>query len=130
MDLNVIFTFIRDNGTALNEQIENDALNNHDRASLNNVLHALEEIREQDIQNMSERGVNPSDYPDEQIGVDGYSIDELIEHVEELIAAAPMAAEGGKRKSRKSKKSRKTRKHKRSRKLRKTKRRRHTRRYR
>ena len=59
---------------------------------------------------MSERGVNPSDYPDEQIGVDGYSIDDLIEHVEELIAAAPMAAEGGKRKSRKS---RKTRKHKR-----------------
>ena len=127
MDLNVIFTFIRDNGTALSEQIENDALNNRDRGALNNVLRALEEIRQQDIQNMSERGVNPSDYPDEQIGVDGYSIDDLIEHVEELIAAAPMAAEGGKRKSRKS---RKTRKHKRNRKSRKTTRRRRTRRHR
>jgi hypothetical protein len=130
MDLNVIFTFIRDNGTALNEQIENDALNNHDRAALNNVLHALEEIKEHDIQNMSERGVNPSDYPDEQIGVDGYSIEDLIDYVNELIESAPMAAEGGKRKSRKSRKSRKTRKHKRNRKSRKTTRRRRTRRHR
>ena len=127
MDLNVIFTFIRDNGTALSEQIENDALNNRDRGALNSVLRALEEIKEHDIQNMSERGVNPSDYPDEQIGVDGYSIEDLIDYVNELIESAPMAAEGGKRKSRKS---RKTRKHKRNRKSRKTTRRRHTRRYR
>jgi hypothetical protein len=127
MDLNVIFTFIRDNGTALDEQIENDALNNHDRAALTNVLHALEEIKEQDMQSMTERGVDPSDFPDEQIGVDGYSIEDLIDYVNELIESSPMAEQGGKRKSRKS---RKTRKHKRSRKSRKTKRRRHTRRYR
>jgi len=127
MDLNVIFTFIRDNGTALNEQIENDALNNRDRGALNSVLRALEEIKEHDIQNMSERGVNPSDYPDEQIGVDGYSIEDLIDYVNELIESAPMAAEGGRRKSRKS---RKTRKHKRNRKSRKTTRRRRTRRHR
>jgi hypothetical protein len=127
MDLNVIFTFIRDNGTALSEQIENDALNNRDRGALNSVLRALEEIKEHDIQNMSERGVNPSDYPDEQIGVDGYSIEDLIDYVNELIESAPMAAEGGKRKSRKS---RKTRKHKRNRKSRKTTRRRRTRRHR
>jgi len=127
MDLNVIFTFIRDNGTALSEQIENDALNNRDRGALNSVLRALEEIKEHDIQNMSERGVNPSDYPDEQIGVDGYSIEDLIDYVNELIESAPMAAEGGKRKSRKS---RKTRTHKRNRKSRKTTRRRRTRRHR
>lgn len=127
MDLNVIFTFIRDNGTALDEQIENDALNNHNRSALTNVLHALEEIQEQDMQSMTERGVHPDDFPDEQIGVDGYSIDDLIDYVNELIESSPIAAEGGKRKS---KKSRKTRKHKRSRKSRKTKRRRHTRRYR
>ena len=127
MDLNVIFTFIRNNGTALGDEIENNALNNHDRTALNNVLHALEEIRQQDIQNMSERGVNSSDYPDEQIGVDGYSIDDLIDYVNELIETAPIRAEGGKRKSRKN---RKTRKHKRSRKSRKTTRRRRTRRHR
>jgi hypothetical protein len=130
MDLNVIFTFIRDNGTALDEQIENDALNNHDRAALANVLHALEEIKEQDMQDMTERGIHHDDFPDEQIGVDGYSIEDLIDYVNELIESSPMAAEGGKRKSRKSRKSRKTRKHKRTRKSRKTKRRRHTRRYR
>jgi hypothetical protein len=127
MDLNVIFTFIRDNGTALDEQIENDAFNNHDRTALANVLHALEDIKEQDMQDMTERGIYHDDFPDEQIGIDGYSIDDLIDYVNELIETSPMAAEGGKRKSRKS---RKTRKHKRTRKSRKTKRRRHTRRYR
>ena len=127
MNLNVIFTFIRNNGRDLGEEIENNAVNNHDRAALNNVLNTLKGIREQDIQNMTERGIHPSDFPDEQIGVDGYSIDELIDYVNELIESVPLAAEGGKRKSRKTRKSRK---YKRSRKSRKTTRRRRTRRYR
>jgi hypothetical protein len=130
MDLNIIFTFIRDNGQNLEEGIENNALNNRDRAALTRVLNALKQIRQDDIQNMTERGVDPSDFPDEQIGVEGYSIDELIEHVEELIAAAPMAAEGGKRKSRRQRKSRKSRRQRKSRKSRKTIRRRRSRRYR
>jgi lipopolysaccharide biosynthesis protein len=127
MNLNVIFTFIRNNGRDLGEEIENNAVNNHDRAALNNVLNTLKGIREQDIQNMTERGIHPSDFPDEQIGVDGYSIDELIDYVNELIESVPLAAQGGKRKSRKTRKSRK---YKRSRKSRKTTRRRRTRRYR
>jgi len=114
MDLNVIFTFIRNNGQNLGEEIENDALNNRNRAALTRVLNALKQIRQDDIQNMTERGVDPHDFPDEQIGVQGYSIEELIDHVEELIAMAPTAAEGGKRKrkSRRQRRSRKSRKHK------------------
>ena len=127
MNLNVIFTFIRNNGRDLGEEIENNAVNNHDRAALNSVLNTLKIIREQDIQNMTERGIDPRDFPDEQIGVEGYSIDELIDYVNELIESVPLAAQGGKRKSRKTRKSRK---YKRSRKSRKTTRRRRTRRYR
>lgn len=116
MDLNVIFTFIRDNGHGLGEAVENDALNNRDREALISVRTALEQIREDDIQNMTERGVDRHDFPDEQIGVEGYSIDELIDHVNEMIenaAAQPIgatSAEGGKRKSRRQRKSRKSRK--------------------
>jgi ribosomal protein L12E/L44/L45/RPP1/RPP2 len=78
---------------------------------------------------MTERGVEPDDFPDEQIGVQGYSIDELIDHVEELIAAAPTSAEGGKRKSRRQRKLKKNKKSRKSRKSRKNKKR-HTRRHR
>ena len=119
MDLNVIFTFIRDNGQNLGEEVENNALNNRDRAALTTVLNALKQIRQDDIQNMTERGVDPDDFPDEQIGVQGYSIEELIDHVEELIenaVAAPRAAEGGKRKSRRHRKT--SRKHRKTRKTR------------
>jgi hypothetical protein len=129
MDLNVIFTFIRNNGQNLGEGVENDAINNRDRASLTTVLNALKQIREDDIQNMTERGIHHDDFPDEQIGVQGYSIDELIDHVEELIAMAPMSAEGGKRKSRRQRKLKKNKKSRKSRKSRKNKKR-HTRRHR
>ena len=129
MDLNVIFTFIRNNGQNLGEGVENDAINNRDRASLTTVLNALKQIREDDIQNMTERGIHHDDFPDEQIGVQGYSIDELIDQVEELIAMPPMSAEGGKRKSRRQRKLKKNKKSRKSRKSRKNKKR-HTRRHR
>ena len=129
MDLNVIFTFIRNNGQNLGEGVENDAINNRDRASLTTVLNALKQIREDDMQNMTERGIHHDDFLDEQIGVEGYSIDELIDHVEELIAMAPMSAEGGKRKSRRQRKLKKNKKSRKSRKSRKNKKR-HTRRHR
>ncbi len=130
MDLNMIFTFIRNNGQNLGEGVENNALNNRDRAALTTVLNALKQIREDDIQNMTERGIHHDDFPDEQIGVEGYSIDELIDYVEELVenaVAAPMSAEGGKRKSRRQRKSRKSRRQRKSRKM---SRRRRTRRHR
>jgi ribosomal protein L12E/L44/L45/RPP1/RPP2 len=126
MDLNVIFTFIRNNGQNLGEGVENDAINNRDRKALTKVLNALKQIREDDMQNMTERGIYHDDFPDEQIGVEGYSIDELIDHVEELIAMAPTTAEGGKRKSRRQRKSKKNKKSRKSRKNKK----RHTRRHR
>lgn len=130
MDLNVIFRFIRDNGQNLGEGVENNALNNRDRAALTTILNALKQIRQDDIQNMTERGVDPDDFPDEQIGVQGYSIEELIDHVEELIEAPyvpPTSSEGGKRKSRRHKRSRKSRKQKKTRKHRKRRTRRHRR---
>ena len=109
----MIFTFIRNNGQNLGEVVENDALNNRDRTALTRVLNALKQIRQDDIQNMTERGVDRHDFPDEQIGVEGYSIDDLIDHVNEMIEntpAAPVSVEGGKRKSRRQRKSRKSRK--------------------
>jgi hypothetical protein len=125
MDLNVIFTFIRDNGQNLGEGVKNDALNNNDRVALTAVLHALEQIREDDMQNMTERGIYHDDFPDEEIGIEGYSITDMINHVEELISMAPRAAEGGKRKSKRQRKSKKLKKSRKSRKHKKRRTRRH-----
>ena len=126
MDLDTIFTFIRNNGTGLEAQIETNARMNN-REALTSVMNALKEIRNQDIQNMTERGIHSDDFPDEQIGIEGYSIEDLIDYVDELLQRPVISHEGGKRKSRRTRKSRK---HKRSRKSRKTKRKRRTRRYR
>ena len=114
LDLNLIFTFIRNNGRNLNARVENNA-RNFDKAALTGVLNALKKIRENNIQNMTESGVDPEDFPDEQISIAGYSIEELIDHVEELILMAPPSlsrassegAGGGKRKSRRQRKTRK-----------------------
>jgi hypothetical protein len=116
MNLDVIFTFIRNNGRGLEEQIETDArMNNKD--ALTSVMNALKEIRKQDIQNMTERGVHSDDFPDEQIGVEGYSIDDLIDYVDELVKRPVLTSEGGKRKTRKSHKLRKNKRSRKSRKM-------------
>lgn len=129
MDIDVILTFIRDNGGNLEVEIENSARNN-DRAALTRVLNALKQIQDDDMRNMTERGIHHDDFPDEQIGIEGYSIEDLINHIEELIEGAneaPISAEGGKRKSRRQRKSRKSRKSRKTRKHRKRRTRRHRR---
>lgn len=129
MDIDDILTFIRDNGENLEVEIENSARNNN-RAALTRVLNALKKIRDDDMQNMTERGIHHDDFPDEQIGIEGYSIEELIDHIEELIEGAneaPISAEGGKRKSRRQKRSRKSRRQRKTRKHRKRRTRRHRR---
>ena len=129
MNIEVILSFIRNNRRGLGESIENEARMNN-REALNNVMKALEEIRREDIQNMTERGVHSDDFPDEEIGIEGYSITDLIDYVDELINRPVLTSEGGKRKSRKTRKSHKLRKHKRSPKSRKISRKRRTRRHR
>ena len=129
MNIETILTFIRNNRRGLGESIENEARMNN-RQALNSVMKALEEIRREDIQNMTERGVHSDDFPDEEIGIEGYSITDLIDYVDELLNRPVLSAQGGKRKSRKTRKSHKLRKHKRSRKSRKMSRKIRTRRHR
>lgn len=98
---------------------------------LNTMLDLLVKIEDGDRTNKEIDGSHHDDYPDNQIALDDHSIADVISHVDELIRNKPVG--GGKRKSRKNKRSRKTRKStktKRSRKSRKTTRRRRVRKHR
>ena len=82
-----------------------------------NALEELKRVQKEDERDMIERGIDTDDFIDEQISIEGHSIQDLIDYVQGELNNTT----GGKRKMRKMRKSRKitrkrrTRKHRRRR---------------
>ena len=86
-----------------------------------NALEELKRVQKEDERDMIERGIDTDDFIDEQISIEGHSIQDLIDYVQGELDNHT----GGKRKMRKMRKSRKITRKRRTRKHR----RRRTRRY-
>ena len=99
MDLDIICAFIKKNGKDLGEIVESNAKKG-EKQSLTVILDSLINIREHDMQDMGERGIHHDDFPDKEIGIDGYSITDMIHYVEDLINQQKNG--GGKRNTRKA----------------------------
>ena len=79
-----------------------------------NALEELKRVQKEDERDMIERGIDTDDFIDEQISIEGHSIQDLIDYVQGELNNTT----GGKRKMRKSRKitrKRRTRKHRRRR---------------
>jgi len=134
ISLGSIVDFIKNNTKFLGTEEDKskaDALT-AESPDLNTMRDLLIKIEDGDRKEKEiEEGIHHDEYPDNQIALGDHSIADVISHVDELIRNKPVG--GGKRKSRKNKRSRKTRKStktKRSRKSRKTTRRRRVRKHR
>lgn len=138
ISLEEIVEFIKTHKTLLRKKDDKssaDALT-IENPDLKTILYLLEQIEEGDrVEKEIDSGIHHDDYPDNQIEIGDHLIAQVIDHVKELISneSDGIVSVGGKRKSRKNKRSRKSRKStktKRSRKSRKTTRRRRVRKYR
>ena len=82
--------------------------------NLVDALSELKRVQQKDMEDMAARGIDTDNFVDEQISVEGHSIQDLIDYVEGELKNT----KGGKRKMRKSRKitrKRRTRKHRRRR---------------
>jgi len=133
ISLDKIVEFIKQHSELLRtkeDKFDADALTT-EQPDLKKVLDLLEQIEDGDRKEKEIDGIHHDDYPDNQIEIGDHRIADVIDHVKELISNESVG--GGKRKSRKNKRSRKSRKStktKRSRKSRKTTRRRRVRKHR
>ena len=86
-----------------------------------NALEELKRVQKEDERDMIERGIDTDDFIDEQISIEGHSIQDLIDYVQGELNNTT----GGKRKMRKMRKSRKITRKRRTRKHRRRRTRRH-----